>query len=177
MNRPTLLAPPLLFAVLLSNASAFAQNATLPPGGAANPTVLDQLQKLQTAINALDAKVSTIQASMTAIQLSSDDNVRYSPPVFVGGAASVVCSVSNVGSAPHRVKMEVIFGDFGTVKSTPVNDLTLQPGEGTVASQQVDRGVWYCRLTALDGTRSDIRALAQILDTTGAALPTATAAD
>lgn len=184
MNAAKILAPSLLFATMLSGPGAFAQNAIVPTGGAGNPTILDRLQKLQDAVEALgisigaiDTKVSGMQTTVTTLENRADASVRLSPPVFVGAAGAVICSISNVGSAAHKVRMELISGDLGTVRTTLLDNFSLQPGEATVASDPVNRGTWYCRFTAIDGTRSDVRALAQVIDTTGAAPPVVTPAD
>jgi hypothetical protein len=165
----------LLIAVLFAASQAHAQSANT---GAGNPAIVDQLARLQTTVDALAAalagiegKITTIAAAATDLQNAADTNVRYSPPVFIGQTGTIVCSIANVTDAAHAVKMEVIAGDDGTVKTTLLSDFTLKAGEATVASQQLGRGNWYCRYTVLDGTRSDIRGVAAVFDTAGSTPP------
>ena len=158
-------------AVAVTAAAAPQAVAQAASTASANPTILDALAKLQAAVSALDGKITAIGTAAIDLQNSADTNVRYSPPVFIAQTGAIVCSIANVTDSARALKMEVIAGDDGTVKTTFFSDFTLKAREGTVASAQLSRGVFYCRYTVLDGTRSDIRGLAAVFDATGS-MPT-----
>lgn len=165
----------LLAAIMPAAPYATAQSTTV---AAANPAILDQLAKLQAAVkalgdavNGLDTKVTAIGATATNLENDADANVRYSPPAFVAYSGTIVCSIANVTDAAHAVSMEVISGDYGTVKTAFLSNYTLPARQATVASEEVNRGIWYCRYKVLDGTRADIRALATVFDTDGSMPP------
>jgi hypothetical protein len=123
------------------------------------------IQALQGAIADVQGSVKTIQSGVSALIDPSQSNVRFSPPLFVGDLGGMLCEVSNVDSAAHGIKVELIAGADGSVVSTFVSGMVpLGPGAVWVASKgSLVRDAYYCRFTVLDGSRTDIRASATVL--------------
>jgi len=93
--------------------------------------------------------------------------VLYSPPVARAGRA-MDCVVSNVGSVPMAIQIEVI-ADSG--QSVGGSGTTLAPGEATrggIAAGGIlgNNDMGYCKITAV-GKRRDVRALLCLGTTSG----------
>jgi hypothetical protein len=152
--------------------NAVGQSATAPVG---NPTLAQQLQQLQavvaalqTTINQIQASVTTIETSVGNIELGQETNLRFTTPIFLPDNGGALCSVANVDTVPHKVKLELI-RDTGAVQGVFLSgNFALDAGEATGGSQgSLPRGPYYCRATVLDGTRADIRSGMQALPLPG----------
>ena len=125
----------------------------------ANPTLLQMVQDLARVVAGLVTTTEAIETTVQTLATPNSTNVRFTPPIFLGDAAGILCAVSNVGDVEHQVRVEAIagFGGAATMDFT----ITLKPGEASAGSGGPPRGTYYCRFTVLDGVRSDIRGSAQ----------------
>jgi hypothetical protein len=138
-----------------------------------NPTILQAVQNLQGSVNALQSTVNNIQTDVAALTASEQSNVRVTPGLFLEPNQSLLFSVTNVGSVPHKIKVERVdrLGNIDVI----ISGETLQPSHSTDGNVGTVSfvGSYYLKFTVLDGSRADIRASAQQLlgpDVLGAAL-------
>jgi hypothetical protein len=119
------------------------------------------LDVLLVMVTALRTSVNALQVSVNLLVAPTLANVRITPPLMVGPDDYVECSMLNVSSSAHTVRIVVI----GAV--TPEDrTFELSPGEQNAAlTQGTHGGLVYCKYTVINGTRADIRAALRIRPT------------
>jgi hypothetical protein len=99
------------------------------------------------------AALSSLQASINAVVAADQTNVRITAPVgLLNSSQNVRCIIINVSASPRTIHFELL-GDIVPF----IGDVTVQPGSTFNALKTDPSGNVYCKLTVLDGTRTDIR--------------------
>jgi hypothetical protein len=132
-------------------------------GGNGNPEILEAVQALQRAIERLQASVDTVSAS------TSQGNSRFTPFLVANDGDSVRCFATNISTASQTVRMQLI-GVLGSILAdTGATGLPISPGQslGIRFSNEFRFGA-FCNIVVIDGSRTDIRGVLTILDSSGA---------
>jgi hypothetical protein len=126
-----------------------------------NPTLLNTLQLIQSAVDAVHTVVLDVQAAIAHVAAPDQANVRTTPPFPVTTSAGAECSLTNVSTTAHTVKTELIDGQSNVTKST-----TASVAAGFIGVLQVPNisgQRYYCKFTVIDGSRTDIRGTAFVM--------------
>jgi hypothetical protein len=138
-------------------ATSLAQGAGEDNNG--NPSILQVVQDLQTAMNTLQTSVSTLQASLnTLIASTSQGNTRITPAAVSTSPDTGICTATNVTDAPRTIHVQMIDGNTGLLLSeNGANGQLVQPGRSAIAPPNTSNRRLFCLFTVVDGSRTDIR--------------------
>jgi hypothetical protein len=123
-------------------------------------SIPDQLGQLITMLQ-------SVQQSLDGLMDVAESNVRITPPTPFGLATSSAflrCIAMNTSSEPRTVRIEVIDATSGQVMNPLTQTLPPLTFGVTDIPKAPGKGVFSCRFTVLDGTRSDIRGELEIDD-------------
>jgi len=122
-----------------------------------NPSILAAVHDVEHSIASVQSTVDTLTTKVDALGQSQESNVRASAPFFAAGgigALLMACPVSNVSDVAHMVRIQLVTGQTISAEQT----INLAAGASAqVVTGQGQGNLAYCKFTALDGTRSDIR--------------------
>lgn len=119
--------------------------------GATVNSIVTSLASLTTSINTLNTTVNTINAS------TGVGNTLFTPSLVGFAPDTLICSVTNVSSAPRSVTLQLLNANGGAVLASSSG--SLDPGTTTNASILTGvagtRGI--CRILVSNGVKSDVR--------------------
>jgi hypothetical protein len=123
-----------------------------------NPSILQVVEDLQTALTTLQTSVGTLQTSLNALIAStSQDNSRITPAAVATSPDVGICTATNVTDTPRTIHVQMIDGNNGALLSENGGSGQLvQPGRSAVAPSTTNRRL-FCVFTVVDGSRTDIR--------------------
>ena len=137
-----------------------------------NPTILQAVQAIQNTLASLGTTLPSIGTTLVAFQNAvsppSQENVRFTPPVFPSVSDFVTCEVVNVNRETRTVRLQLIDA-LGTVRqdsdNIPVGAGNARELRGLSPVPTVVMPV-YCKFTVVDGSRTDIRGAVEIFPVT-----------
>jgi hypothetical protein len=117
-----------------------------------NPTILQAVRAVQST---LDGLVTTLNAFITT---QAPGNVSFTPAVVAFAPDTIICTATNVTAAARTIRVQVINGN--TAASLAENSPTgISTGSGlsTAAAITATSTRAFCKVTVVNGTKTDVR--------------------
>jgi hypothetical protein len=140
--------------------------ATLSAQGT-NPNIFAAVQAVQTTLNSLVTTVNSLVTTVNRIDTAvTEGNVLFTPPGYTSSPNVLSCTATNVVAEQRSIKLQLFNPGTGEL----VVDGTLLPiAPGHSANVFAPAGPAgtvraFCKITVVDGVKSDVRAVLSIFD-------------